>query len=299
MVIGNLFTINQDIVPKGYRSVPGRSLAYIVTKLGHNIQDNDWTTELSAYPVIFETATGTNVASKWDNQKYPGDTIITIRGETAITLRENSTGTLRENSTGTLRENSTAFSGKKSTGGFSQSAIKTTMNFFINKGFSKESAAALVGSFLQESQLSPTIININNKLAYNDSKQTYAAGIAQFVGPRRVELLKFAKSNGINIPNYEAAVKIKNNATKTPQSGTIIKSAFQNMTLNVQLEFVNKEIQNYPGFKTFKTQTDINTSIIYVYETYEGGNYTPGADIGNRGPWAKDVLSRYIAGEFK
>jgi muramidase (phage lysozyme) len=91
MVIGNLFTINQDIVPKGYRSVPNRSLAYIVTKLGHNIQDNDWTTELSAYPVIFETATGTNVASKWNNQKYPGDTVITIRGETAITLRENLT----------------------------------------------------------------------------------------------------------------------------------------------------------------------------------------------------------------
>ena len=276
IVIGNLFTINQDIIPKGYRGTKERQLAYIVTKLGHSISDNDWTTDLGAYPIIFEQAKGTNVASEWGGQKYPGDTSITIGGKTVF-----------------------VFSGKKSTGGFSQSAIKTAMNFFVGKGFSKESAAALVGSFLQESQLIPTVININSNFAYNDSKQTYAAGIAQFVGPRRVELLKFAKSNGINIPNYDAAVKIKNNATKTPQSGNIIKSAFQNMTLNVQLEFVNKEIQNYPRFKTFKNQTDINASILYVYETYEGGDYTPGADIGNRGPWAKDVLNRYIAGEFK
>jgi hypothetical protein len=68
IVIGNLFKINQDIVPKGYRNVPGRNLAYIVTKLGHNISDNDWTTELGAYPIVFETATGVNIAKKWKNQ---------------------------------------------------------------------------------------------------------------------------------------------------------------------------------------------------------------------------------------
>ena len=99
MVIGNLFTINQDIVPKGYRSAPNRSLAYIVTKLGHNIQDNDWTTELSAYPVIFETATGTNVASEWDGQKYPGDTVITIRGVKIATIPELDVKNIPKNST--------------------------------------------------------------------------------------------------------------------------------------------------------------------------------------------------------
>ena len=69
MVIGNLFKINQDIVPKGYRNVPGRSLAYIVTKLGHSISDNDWVTNLGAYPIVFENATGTNVVNKWNDQK--------------------------------------------------------------------------------------------------------------------------------------------------------------------------------------------------------------------------------------
>jgi hypothetical protein len=275
IVIGNLFKINQDIVPKGYRNVPGRSLAYIVTKLGHSVSDNDWTTELGAYPIVFETAAGVNVAKKWKNQKYPGSVTITVGGRTIANIIN------------------------KSTGGFNQSAIKTAMNFFISKGFSVEAAAALVGSFLQESQLSPTVININDNYAYNDSLQTYAAGIAQFVGPRRVELLKFAKSNGIDIPNYAAAVKIQNNSTKTPQSGTIIKSAFQNMTLDVQLNYVLKELSNYKGNQSFKTSTDLSSNILWVYEVYEGGNYTPGADIGSRGPWASDLVNRYKAGEFK
>jgi hypothetical protein len=93
MVIGNLFKINQDIVPKGYRNVPGRSLAYIVTKLSHNITDNDWTTDLGAYPVVFETATGTNVANKWNNQKYANSTEIVVAGETIFTIPRTSTST--------------------------------------------------------------------------------------------------------------------------------------------------------------------------------------------------------------
>jgi len=92
MVIGNLFTINQDIIPKGYRSAPGRKLAYIVTKLGHNISNNDWTTELSAYPIIFEQATGADIASEWDNQQYLGDsTEITIDGISIARVPTNNT----------------------------------------------------------------------------------------------------------------------------------------------------------------------------------------------------------------
>ena len=45
---------NQDIIPKGYKNTGGRNVAYIVTRLGHQISGNDWTTELSAYPIVFE-----------------------------------------------------------------------------------------------------------------------------------------------------------------------------------------------------------------------------------------------------
>jgi muramidase (phage lysozyme) len=83
MVIGNLFQINQDIIPKAYkgdagRKGAGRKIAYIVNKLGHNISNNDWTTEISAYPIILESSKGTNVAGNWKNQQYPGVLILSI-----------------------------------------------------------------------------------------------------------------------------------------------------------------------------------------------------------------------------
>jgi hypothetical protein len=99
MVIGNLFTINQDIVPKGYRNIPGRNLAYIVTKLGHSISDNDWITELSAYPVIFEVATGTNVASEWTGQRYLNSTEITVGGVPIAAVPELDAKNIPKNST--------------------------------------------------------------------------------------------------------------------------------------------------------------------------------------------------------
>lgn len=80
ILIGNLFQINQDIVPKSYKGGTNRKLAYIVTKLGHHISNNDWTTELNAYPIIFETANGTNIAKKWKNQQYPGALTLTAGG---------------------------------------------------------------------------------------------------------------------------------------------------------------------------------------------------------------------------
>ena len=72
IVIGNLFTINQDIVPKGYQGIKERKLAYIITKIGHDLQNNDWTTTLSAYPIIFEYQLGVDVSKGWNNQEYPG-----------------------------------------------------------------------------------------------------------------------------------------------------------------------------------------------------------------------------------
>ena len=77
IIIGNLFKINQDIIPKGYKNIGNREIAYIVTRLGHQLSGNDWTTELNAYPVVFENALGIKVWKQWDNNQYPG-TIIRV-----------------------------------------------------------------------------------------------------------------------------------------------------------------------------------------------------------------------------
>jgi hypothetical protein len=88
LIIGNLFKINEDIVPKGYTGVVGRKLAYIVTGLGHNISNNDWTTELSAYPIVFEQSVGTAIYKQWNNQQYPG-TIISAGGNNVGVIYSN------------------------------------------------------------------------------------------------------------------------------------------------------------------------------------------------------------------
>jgi hypothetical protein len=76
IVIGNIFKINQDIIPKGYKGTGNREIAYIVAKLGHNVQDNDWVTNLQAYPIVLQKPQSTEVWKKWKNQQYPGDSIV-------------------------------------------------------------------------------------------------------------------------------------------------------------------------------------------------------------------------------
>ena len=64
MVIGNMFKINEDILPAGYKGrTPktdvGSKIGYIVTGLGHNVSNNDWTTQVDAQFVILDDPKGT------------------------------------------------------------------------------------------------------------------------------------------------------------------------------------------------------------------------------------------------
>jgi hypothetical protein len=157
IIIGNLFKINQDIVPKGYRNVPGRDIAYIVTRLGHQISGNDWITELSAFPIVFEKTTGVDVWKKWDNNPYPGATTINVGGRRILI-------------------------GEASINNFDQNNIKTAVKFFASKGYTDTQIAALVGGFIFESGVNPEIVN-----------SIGAVGIAQWLGGRKTKLL--SKSN--------------------------------------------------------------------------------------------------------
>ena len=64
MVIGNMFKINDDILPAGYKGGTGpkdvgSKIGYIVTGLGHKIDNNDWTTQVDAQFVVLDEPTGT------------------------------------------------------------------------------------------------------------------------------------------------------------------------------------------------------------------------------------------------
>ena len=53
LVIGNLFTINSGVLPKGYKgSGAGVILAQTVTGISHTLSNNDWTTKIDALNII-------------------------------------------------------------------------------------------------------------------------------------------------------------------------------------------------------------------------------------------------------
>ena len=59
ITIGQLFTINQDVLPSGYKGVAaGSLLAQIVTGIGHKISGGDWTTTIDALNIILDTKPG-------------------------------------------------------------------------------------------------------------------------------------------------------------------------------------------------------------------------------------------------
>jgi hypothetical protein len=165
IVIGNIFTINQDIIPKGYKSTSDRRVAYIVTRIEHTIQDNDWTTTLKAYPIIYELKKGTNVLKDWKQQEYPGPK----PGERIITISAGGVPIARL-STRTTNQNN----------------LRQAVRFFLDRGFTDIQVAALVGGFIQESRVNPEIIN-----------SIGAIGIAQWLKDRKTKLLSKAEPTSL------------------------------------------------------------------------------------------------------
>lgn len=187
-------------------------------------------------------------------------------------------------------------------------------NFYIQNGFSKEAAASLVGNFSVESNFNPKIVTTyNKKLSYNDPNQTYAAGIVQWVGGygRRSKVLIYAKSKGIEIPNFEQAAGTYSNwnpnkdkfwldllsrcgvsklveIPKTENTQNLITAAFSNMTLQVQLEYTLLELPSYQNFNTFKTSTDINYTNDWVFRIYEG---SPQSGWAKKAKYAANILN--------
>jgi hypothetical protein len=56
LVIGHIFKIPSDLLPKGYKGDGGigSKLGYIVTSIGHKISGNDWTTSIDAQTIILD-----------------------------------------------------------------------------------------------------------------------------------------------------------------------------------------------------------------------------------------------------
>ena len=61
LVIGHMFRIPEDLLPKGYRGETlGSKLGYTITGIGHSVKDNDWTTNIDAQTIILDEPSGTD-----------------------------------------------------------------------------------------------------------------------------------------------------------------------------------------------------------------------------------------------
>jgi len=241
IIIGNLFKINQDIIPKGYKNTGARTLAYIVTKLGHQISGNDWTTELSAYPIVFENTKGTKVWKQWNNQQYPGATVVTVGNRRVVVGVD--------------------------TNAFDQTNLKTAVNFFESKGYKDYQIAALVGGFLQESQLKPGITN-----------SIGAIGIAQWLGARKTSLQSKANYNTLGTQLDFVQSELTNSEKA---AGTKLKNS-------TDLESAIAAAAAYERFAGITKG---------AATTYDDVLNAP--EVGARIELAQDLLTRIKAGDFK
>jgi hypothetical protein len=62
LVIGHMFKIPEDLLPKGYKGETlGSKLGYTVTGIGHSVASNDWTTNIEAQTIILDDPSGFNL----------------------------------------------------------------------------------------------------------------------------------------------------------------------------------------------------------------------------------------------
>jgi len=101
IVIGNIFRISLDILPKGYKGdgSVGSKIGYGVTGLEHSIQNNDWITKIDSQFILLDEPQGeeidfTNLIVS-SSPPSTSNTSTSTSGGTTIVLQTSSTGEVK------------------------------------------------------------------------------------------------------------------------------------------------------------------------------------------------------------
>lgn len=168
IVIGNLFSINKNILPEAYSG-----LDYVIKKIKHSIQNNIWTSTIESYP--FKSNDGQNNIS---------DKKIKMQNAWL----------------GSVDLDFSSYNGGKklkiSAPGSKTNNVPTVVKYFLNDtNLTIEAVAALVGGFMQESTtyIRPeTGFDLKTGLPKNSP-----IGIAQWLGTRKT--LLSSKPNNMSL----------------------------------------------------------------------------------------------------
>jgi len=263
LVIGHIFKIPDDLLPKGYKGGGlGSKLGHIITSIGHSISNNDWVTNIDAQTIILD-------------DPRPGIDGETLSYQQLIDLINNPPpDTFFKDYLNDIEQRQGLFvpppleTSSISTLSLNQQNIKTAVNFFLNKGYTDFQTAALVGGFLYESNLNPLSINPNGG----------AYGIAQWLGSRQKSLKNKPNFDTLQVQlNY--IIEEFNNNEKGP--GIKLKSS-------PTFETAIAAAASYERFE------DINRGIKTTYDEVLRARGT-----GKRIGYAKDILYRIRKGDFK
>jgi hypothetical protein len=101
IIIGNIFRINDNVLPSGYKN---NNLGFLVKSFNHTIQNNDWITKIEAYPVVLDQE-----VSKEDIKQYWNSFITTAINELlSIDTNEIETTAINVNNIKAIQANSTS-----------------------------------------------------------------------------------------------------------------------------------------------------------------------------------------------
>jgi hypothetical protein len=246
IVIGNLFRINDNILPAGYKGTSGvgRQLGFLVKGFNHRLENNDWITTIEAYPFLIPGAADIKSINLnyWEQFFRIGTAIATANASLPV-----------------------------STAGFSQTNLKTAVQFFRNKKYTDFQIAALLGGLLQESGLKPTNSNGN------------AYGIAQWLGDRLKKLKRLKGWDTLNVQLEFIVSEFKDDekiAGDRLKSSTSLEEAITAAALYERYGVVSALLN------AGRKKSDIKYEDIIGNET------------GKRIGYALDLLNRITSGEF-
>jgi hypothetical protein len=153
LIIGHLFKIPADLLPRGYKFGNGSSskLLQIITGISHKIAGGDWTTTIDALNIIATEPT--------EKVKFSDLLVMSNKGTTI-----SGGGRAFEDSISTKNE-------------APMKNISIAVDKFKAAGYNKFATAALIGGLIQES-------NLDN----NQTNSIGAYGIAQWLGDRLIAL---------------------------------------------------------------------------------------------------------------
>ena len=135
--------------------------------------------------------------------------------------------------------------------------VAVAWNFYINKGFSEEAVAGILGNYMRESNMNPAIEEKGNKIGY---------GLAQWSFTRRTNLENYAKRNGLAVSNIYTQLN------------------FSILEMSTVTNFGGLGLQ---GFKNLK---DVN----YATEIFENHFEKPGVKASaERKAYAKAIYNQY------